>query len=212
MPEPRFIQAHQTDSQALAAEAAAGLLAVPARVSPKFFYDALGSRLFDAITELPEYYPTRTEAAILARHGRAIADAVLGATGTAPTLFDLGAGSCAKAAKLFPVISPRRYVAIDISVDYLRSVLQSLQLEHPAVEMLGLGLDFSSSLALPPGVAVAWPGGQRLFSAGERIHTESSVKWLASDFAALLRDAGFHQPRLWTDEQQWFGVFVASAD
>ena len=54
---PRFFQLHQVDAAALAAEAAAGLLAPAAWASPKFFYDALGSRLFDVITELPEYYP-----------------------------------------------------------------------------------------------------------------------------------------------------------
>ncbi|MCU0967134.1 MAG: L-histidine N(alpha)-methyltransferase, partial [Burkholderiaceae bacterium] len=66
MKTPRFIQLHRIDDAALADEAAAGLQARPAQVSPKFFYDPLGSRLFDAITELDEYYPTRTEAAILA--------------------------------------------------------------------------------------------------------------------------------------------------
>ena len=65
---PDFIQLHHGDDQALAAEAAAGLRAPAAHVSPKFFYDALGSRLFDAITETAEYYPTRTEAAIVATH------------------------------------------------------------------------------------------------------------------------------------------------
>ena len=88
MLSPIFIQQHQADATALAAEAAAGLCAAQAHVSPKFFYDALGSRLFDAITELPEYYPTRTEAAIFAAHGGPIADAALSATGTAPTLVD----------------------------------------------------------------------------------------------------------------------------
>ena len=64
---PNFIQLHHGDDQALADEAASGLKAAHAQVSPKFFYDALGSRLFDAITETPEYYPTRTEAALMAQ-------------------------------------------------------------------------------------------------------------------------------------------------
>ena len=98
MRTPTFIQQHHIDDQALAQEAALGLCAPAAHVSPKFFYDALGSRLFDAITELPEYYPTRTEAAILAQHGPAIADTALGHTGIAPCMVDLGAGNCAKAA------------------------------------------------------------------------------------------------------------------
>ena len=72
MMTPDFIQLHHGDDRALAAEAAAGLLAPAAQVSPKFFYDALGSRLFDAITETAEYYPTRTEAALMAAHGAAV--------------------------------------------------------------------------------------------------------------------------------------------
>jgi L-histidine N-alpha-methyltransferase len=73
MPTPRFVQIHREDSAALRHELAQGLLAQPATVSPKFLYDALGSRLFDAITELPEYYPTRTERAILDAHAAAMA-------------------------------------------------------------------------------------------------------------------------------------------
>ncbi|MGA1288819.1 MAG: L-histidine N(alpha)-methyltransferase [Rubrivivax sp.] len=150
MRTPRFIELHRPDDQALAAEAAQGLLRDPAAVSPKFFYDALGSRLFDAITETAEYYPTRTEAAIFTAHGQAIARAARQATGGAAALVDLGAGNCAKAARLFGLLEPRRYVAVDISVEFLRQALACLQREHPAVEMVGVGVDFSSQLALPP--------------------------------------------------------------
>ena len=160
---PRFIQLHQADAAALAAEAAAGLLAPSASASPKFFYDALGSRLFDVITELPEYYPTRTEAAIFAQHGAAIAQAALAATGAAPVLVDLGAGNCAKGAALFAALAPRRYVALDISVDYLGQALAGLQRQHPALDLVGVGLDFSSQLQLPAGLVdspalVFYPG------------------------------------------------------
>ena len=163
MKTPQFIQLHQLDDHALAAEAAAGLLASPAQASPKFFYDALGSRLFDAITELAEYYPTRTEAAIFAAQGAAILSAALAATGPQPVLVDLGAGNCAKAARLFGALAPRRYVAVDISVDFLRQALDQLQREHPAVDLLGLGLDFSARLQLPADVVngpalVFYPG------------------------------------------------------
>ena len=149
MPSPQFIQLHRIDDGILADEASAGLRARPAWLSPKFFYDALGSRLFDAITELAEYYPTRTEAAIFDAQGPAIAAAVLAATGARPVLVDLGAGNCAKAARLFGALAPRRYVAVDISVDFLRQSLQQLQREHPALDMLGIGLDFSTRLQLP---------------------------------------------------------------
>lgn len=146
---PHFVQLHQTDHAAVRAELASGLQAQPPQVSPKFFYDALGSRLFDAITELAEYYPTRTEAAIFAEHGAAMAQCVPPGS----VLIDLGAGSCAKAARLFPVLRPAAYVAVDISVDYLRETMGQLQQRHRAVPMLGLGMDFSTGLALPPAAA-----------------------------------------------------------
>lgn len=140
---------------AVVAEIVAGLSAAQAQVSPKFLYDALGSRLFEAICELPEYYPTRTEAAIFAAHGEAMAEAI----GVGSTLIDLGAGNCAKAAALFPLLQPAQYVAIDISADFLHEALAGLQQRFPAIDMLGLGLDFSSQLALPASVRQE----QRLF-------------------------------------------------
>jgi len=164
MKTPQFFELDTLSEAALAAEAAAGLCAPNAAVAPKFFYDALGSRLFDAITELPEYYPTCTEAAIFAADGAAIADTALACTGAAPTLVDLGAGNCAKAARLFAALRPRRYVAVDISVDFLRQALEGLQREHPVLELAGVGQDFSARLALPPrllgggGVLVFYPG------------------------------------------------------
>ena len=163
MKTPQFFQRHQIDDAALAAEAAAGLQAMPARLSPKFFYDPLGSRLFDAITELAEYYPTRTEAAILEQQGAGIAAAALACSGNAPVLVDLGAGNCAKAARLFGRLAPRRYVAVDISVEFLRHALLSLQREHPSMDLVGVGLDFSERLQLPVGVCegpalVFYPG------------------------------------------------------
>ena len=91
-----------TATPATIAEVAHGLLAPSAWTSPKYLYDALGSKLFEAICVLPEYYPTRTEAAIFARHGADIAAAV----GPGSTLVDLGAGNCAKAASLFPLLQP----------------------------------------------------------------------------------------------------------
>lgn len=149
MTQPRFLELHRTDDRALAAEAVAGLLAPRPRVSPKFLYDPLGSRLFDAITELDEYYPTRTEAGILSAHGASIAAAVLRHAGERPALVDLGAGNGRKAARLFAALEPRRYVAVDISVDFLRESLEGLQREHPDIDMVGVGLDFSARLRLP---------------------------------------------------------------
>ncbi|MCC7458172.1 MAG: L-histidine N(alpha)-methyltransferase [Nitrospira sp.] len=154
MAMPRFIQLHREDGAAPRDELARGLAQRPAMVAPKFFYDALGSRLFDAITELPEYYPTRIERAIFDAHAPAMA----AAAGRGRTLIDLGAGSCEKAARLFGVLEPLRYVAVDISVDYLRHALDHLHRLHPAIEMIGVGSDFSTELVLPADIG----GGERL--------------------------------------------------
>ena len=154
MTSPRFVQLHLEDSAALRQELAQSLLGEPASVSPKFLYDALGSRLFDAITELPEYYLTRTERTIFSRHAATMA----AIAGHGRTLVDLGAGNCEKAARLFDALLPLRYVAVDISVDYLRQSLASLQRQYPGIEMVGVGADFSASLTLPSEAG----GGERL--------------------------------------------------
>ncbi len=326
---PRFVQLHHEDQAAVREELLRGLTAPAAFTAPKYLYDALGSRLFDAITELPEYYPTRTEAAIFSAHASDMAAHVPAGA----TLVDLGAGNCQKAARLFEVFRPKRYVAVDISADYLRDALDALQRQHPALDMVGVGMDFSHSLALPPeargdaapagsdanpvlmfypgssignftpdaaqtflreahgaclrggaggglligvdrvkpasllepayddalgvtaafnrnllprinrltgadfqladwrhvalfnsaesriemhlealrAVTVRWPGGERSFASGERIHTENSYKWQEADFAALLRSAGFTSTQVWTDARGWFSVFWAQA-
>jgi dimethylhistidine N-methyltransferase len=144
---PINLQSHDTStaSAAVCAEISAGLLAANAWTSPKYLYDALGSKLFEAICELPEYYPTRTEAGIFEQHGADIARAV----GPDCTLVDLGAGNCAKAASLFPLLHPVQYVALDISYDFLRAALDRLQQRFPAIEMTALGLDFSGQFSLP---------------------------------------------------------------
>ena len=160
--QPLFIQLHREDHAAVRQELAAGLQAAAATLSPKYLYDPLGSRLFDAITELPEYYPTRTEAALLAEHGGSIAQQLP----RGATLVDLGAGNCEKAGRLFGLLEPARYVAVDISVDYLHNALQCMQRQFPALEMMGVGLDFSTTLELPPQVG---PGPRVLFYPGSSI-------------------------------------------
>ncbi|MGV3741215.1 MAG: L-histidine N(alpha)-methyltransferase [Burkholderiaceae bacterium] len=130
------------------AELIASLSAQQAFVSPKFFYDSLGSRLFTAICELDEYYPTRTEAAVFSRHLDEIANSV----GQGATLIDLGAGDCKKAEHLLPVLQPKQYAAIDISGDFLKESLERLRKRFEKVQMLGLGMDFSRTLDLPESV------------------------------------------------------------
>jgi L-histidine Nalpha-methyltransferase len=152
---PRFVQLHREDQAAVRDELLRGLMAPAAFTAPKYLYDALGSRLFDAITELPEYYPTRSEAGIFAADAAEMATHVPAGA----NLVDLGAGNCQKAARLFEVFKPKRYVAVDISVDYLRDALAALQRQHPALEVVGVGMDFSQSLALPPEALSAGNGG-----------------------------------------------------
>lgn len=159
---PRLLQIAHDDPAAIRAGLLAGLRAATATIAPKYLYDALGSRLFAAITELPEYYPTRTEAAIFAGCLPQMAEAL----GPVATLVDLGAGNCEKAARLFAALRVQRYAAVDISVSYLRESLALLQQKHPAIDMLGIGLDFSQRLELPPEVGA---GPRTLFYPGSSI-------------------------------------------
>jgi len=132
-------------SQEAQAELIAGLRAPLPYISPKFLYDSLGSKLFEAICELPEYYPTRTEAAIFSRHGEHIAEAC----GTGATLVDLGAGNCAKAARLFPTVRPSQYVAVDISSEFVQGAVAQLRHRFNDIEMHAVAQDFSAGLVLP---------------------------------------------------------------
>jgi L-histidine Nalpha-methyltransferase len=159
MPEPEFHDLlpatpakYNQSAESPSQELAAGLLARPATVSPKYFYDALGSHLFDAITALDEYYPTRTEAAVMQQQQAAIAAAVHAALPGAFNLVDLGAGNGQKAESLFGSLKPTRYVALDISGPYLRDAVARLQQRHPHLPMAAVALDFSQRLVLPAGL------------------------------------------------------------
>ncbi len=158
------------------AEIRAGLALPVATLSPKYFYDALGSKLFEAITQLPEYYPTRTERAIMERHATKIARAA----STGGTLIDLGAGNCDKARQLFATLRPTQYVAVDVSTEFLHESLRELRGLYPAIDMQALGMDFSAGLRLPTSV----PTANRLFfypgSSIGNFHPEAAL--------ALLRD------------------------
>ncbi|HYG43806.1 MAG TPA: L-histidine N(alpha)-methyltransferase [Bordetella sp.] len=297
-------------------ELQAGLFARPAHIDPKYLYDRLGSSLFTAITQLPEYYPTRCEADILRDQAADIARHV----GTVDSLIDLGAGDCVKAERLFADLRPQRYVPIDISADYLREAVRRLEHAHPRLEIIAVGQDFHHALNLPdsipatgrlffypgssignldPGqalamliriraacadggllvgidrvkprailepayddalhltaafnlnllrhvnrvlgsnfdvrvwdhvahydeahsriqmylqargeVRVSWPGAQRRFERGERIHTENSYKYTVDGFHDLLVRAGYSRIQHWSDTRDWFSVFSARA-
>ena len=143
-PRAQFHQLHSESNQDLIADLTRGLSAHPAYVSPKFFYDELGSTLFGAITLLPEYYPTRTERALMNEHGQAIAAAV----GEVDVLIDLGAADCVKGEALMEWVSPRQYVPVDISTAYLHTAVDRLKRTHPGLQIIGLGMDFFQGLTL----------------------------------------------------------------
>lgn len=163
------------------ADITAGLRAAAPAIAPKYFYDALGSRLFEAICELPEYYLTRTEANIFTRHGRDIARAM----GRGATLIDLGAGNCEKAERLFDVIQPAQYVAVDISTDFLRCRLEALQERHAELDVLGIGMDFTRRFELPEAVQGE---RRRFFYPGSSIGNFTPED--ARRFLRNVRDAG----------------------
>jgi dimethylhistidine N-methyltransferase len=126
------------------AEVVAGLLASPATLAPRWFYDDLGCALYAAICRLPEYYPTRTEAALFRENRGEIAKAV----GRVRQFVDLGAGDCCKAQSWLPFLEPARYVAMDIAAPELRRSLDRMAPDFPGVEMVGVVADFHDGLPL----------------------------------------------------------------
>jgi dimethylhistidine N-methyltransferase len=292
-----------------------GLNQRPARISPKYFYDQRGSQLFEAITRLPEYYPTRTENALMQAHAADMAHQL----GTVRTVIELGAGSCEKARALCRRVRPGCFVGVDISVDYLQKAVLRLRADIPGLDARAVGGDMTQGVVLPSDIpragrlvfytgssignfdppqaldmfrhmralidsdgglligidlpkdlavleaayddaagvtaafnrnvlthlnhligsdfvedqwghhaffnqeesriemhlealapiCVRWPGGERCFAVGERIHTENSYKYPLAVFTAMLVQAGFSRAQAWTDEQGWFAVVHA---
>jgi dimethylhistidine N-methyltransferase len=312
----RLIDRLQVETEGEREALIASILATSASVSPKYFYDAIGCTLFEAICGLPEYYPTRTERAILNEHR----DEIARAAGTNRQFVDLGAGDCAKASLLLPALQPMRYVAVDIAAPAIVPALSRLALAFPRVELVGVVTDFSAELDLADaiddgpttffypgssignfdpvdalalllrvrklcgdgsglligvdtkkdrarleaayndalGVTAAFnrnvlnhvnslvdadfdpsafthvafydesqgriemhleatseqnvqvAGHERVFAAGERIHTENSYKYAPEEFADVLRRAGFAEIRLWQDAARDFAVYHAA--
>src|SRR5436853_4000290 len=121
-----------------------GLFATPAAIPPKYFYDAVGCALFEAICELPEYYLTRTERAIFGAHRDAIAAAV----GRHRQFVDLGAGDCRKGESWIAALEPRRFIAVDIAAPAIEPALARLAAAYPEIEFAGVITDFSHTLDL----------------------------------------------------------------
>jgi dimethylhistidine N-methyltransferase len=140
--EVSIVDRRQVDAALERAALVAGLLAEPATIAPKYFYDAVGCELFCKICNQAEYYPTRTEAAIFDRERRSIAAAI----GTGKQLVDLGAGDCAKAAAWLRWLRPPVYVAVDIAADALDHALPAIARENPDLEVRGVLTDFTRGL------------------------------------------------------------------
>jgi len=158
------LEVHLTPAEsvdALRAEAREGLTATPKWLSPKWFYDARGSELFEEITALPEYYPTRTERGLLAQYADEIA-----ALTEPEILIELGSGSSEKTRLLLDAMTARgtlrTYVPQDVSVTALEGAAQQVGAEFPGIDVVGVVSDFTGSLHHLPGGgrrAVAFLGG-----------------------------------------------------
>jgi L-histidine Nalpha-methyltransferase len=147
----------------MAREVRLGLTASPKELAPKYFYDERGSQLFERITELPEYYPTRAERGILS--DRAVE--IVAAAGELGTLVELGSGSAAKTRHLLSAMRDAgclsTYVPVDISPEITHETATALVEEYPGLSVRGLVCDFEHDLErIPPGEGgrlVAFLGG-----------------------------------------------------
>jgi L-histidine Nalpha-methyltransferase len=320
---PALPEAAQTP---VGAEVYVGLTSRPKTLSPWLFYDAEGSGLFEDITELPEYYLTRTERGIFSRH----ADEIIAAAddgGTRPlTMIELGAGTAAKTSLLLEAVARRQgkvdFLAIDVSESPLTAAKERIEREIPSVTVTPRVADYTTGVADLPahgkrrmvlyigssignfepahalnllsdvrwrissgdqlllgvdrvkersvllrayddeaGVTAAFnknvlarinrelggtfnprlfkhrarwnhehsriemhlesliPQQVRIdaleldvrFARGETIHTENSYKFTQKAVESMLEQAGFALTRCWTDEREWFGVYLATA-
>jgi L-histidine Nalpha-methyltransferase len=170
-------------SQALRRDVSEGLQKTPKSLPPKWFYDSMGSDLFDQITRLPEYYPTRAEAEILRARSVEVASA-----SQADTLVELGAGTSEKTRLLLDALrdrgSLRRFVPFDVDATMLSTTAAAIQREYPGVEINAVCGDFEEHLTEIPGA------GRRLFvflgSTIGNLTTEPRAEFLAT-LAAVMR-------------------------
>jgi dimethylhistidine N-methyltransferase len=148
---PALADAHLPDEQTsiFARDALGDLSQHPKRLSPKYFYDATGSELFEAITKLPEYYPTRTELKILRDRGNEIAAII--PKGAA--LVEFGAGATTKVRLLLEKCAFGAYVPVDISGEFLNAQASGLRKDFPTLAVYPVAADFTAPFALPEAIA-----------------------------------------------------------
>ncbi len=130
---------------AFRADVHAGLAQAQKAIPARWFYDTTGSALFEDITALPEYYPTRSETDLLTRHAADIAAAV----GPGRAVVELGSGSSTKTPLLLGAIAPAAYVPVDISGDFLRDSAAALAARFPGLPIYPVEADFTQRVALP---------------------------------------------------------------
>src|SRR6202171_4744135 len=180
-------KAHRFDEQttAFAGDVIDDLSQHPKRLSPKYFYDATGSELFEQITLLPEYYPTRTELGILRdRAGEVAAIIPEGAA-----LVEFGAGATTKVRLLLEQCAFGAYVPVDISGDFLKAQADALRKDFPDLDVYPVAADFTAPFALPDPVAAMPKVGFFPGSTLGNFEPHEACAFLRSAGAILRRDA-----------------------
>ncbi|MER5775147.1 L-histidine N(alpha)-methyltransferase [Streptomyces sp. NPDC002039] len=172
--------------KALRTDVRGGLTGSPKKLPPKWFYDARGSELFEDITRLPEYYPTRAEREILLERAREIAT-----ESGARTLVELGSGSSEKTRHLIEAMPAlETYIPVDVSESALRGAADTLLAEHPGLKVHALVADFTRPLRLPdspgPRLVVFLGGTIGNLLPPERAAFLASVRAMLSPGDALL--------------------------
>jgi dimethylhistidine N-methyltransferase len=174
------------ESAGFAEDVRRGLTAGRKSLPPKYFYDDLGSQLFEAICRLPEYYPTRAESEIFARHSAEIVEAA--AAGARLTLVELGSGSASKTRRIIEAILERQrrleYLPVDISTAALESSAHSLLQDYDALSVNAYAGDYDAALALV-GAQLGEEGRALVLFLGSNIGNFDRTK--ARDFLRRLR-------------------------
>ena len=187
----RFDEQEHDADRARLAQVVAGLKETPPRISPIWFYDQRGSALFQRICELPEYYPTRTELAIMRAHAADMADAL----GANVAIVEPGSGASLKTRLLLDALdAPAAYVPVDISRESLLVAAQRLRRDYPQLRVQPVCADFTRPFDLPSAVlrdarrrVVYFPGSTLgNFASDEAIHLLARLAAIAGRDGALL--------------------------
>ena len=178
----------RTQDKVFYADVVAGLSLPQKSIPPKYFYDERGSELFDAICDVPEYYPTRTEAALLARIAPTLESHLTGFD----HVVEYGSGASKKTRIVLDALPAlKSYVPIDVSEEFLLSVAERLAADYPSLAVLPVVGDFTGELTLPGEVA---SGGKVGFFPGSTIGNlgpEGGLEFLTKARALLGADAAF---------------------